>query len=88
MLVSVALMAENLSSWISFNMPVDHAFDPGGLLLPSNLFDPRSAGGALKRNPVHDSKYIMDRMTYQFDKIICRILTSILQHTVIEAERE
>ena len=44
MLVSVALMAENLSSWISFNMPVDHAFDPGGLLLPSNLFDPRSAG--------------------------------------------
>ena len=29
MLITVALMTENLGGWISLNVPIDHALDPG-----------------------------------------------------------
>ena len=51
MLITVALMAENLGGWISLNVPIDHALDPGDLLLPSDLFDSRSAGVDDLRHP-------------------------------------
>jgi hypothetical protein len=43
MLFPVAPVTQNLSGWISLNVPIDHSLDPSSLLLPSELFDSRSA---------------------------------------------
>lgn len=37
MLITMADTAENLGWWHSLDVPVDHAFDPGHLLLPAHL---------------------------------------------------
>lgn len=63
MLITVALMTENLGGWISLNVPIDHALDPGNLLLPPDLFDSRSAGADDFSHP---------RLAVMNVKIICR----------------
>lgn len=44
MLLTVATVTEDLSGWVSLNVPVDHALDPGCLLLPAHLITLGRAG--------------------------------------------
>ena len=44
MLLAVAIVTEDLGRWHLFDVPVDHALDPGCLLLPAHLITLGCAG--------------------------------------------